>query len=176
MRTLLAILGAAVVALPVAAEDRVSLPQNYRTTLSEYLELDRTQNHDQFIRLYANPAAARGLDDSGQLPSGAVLVGEVYSVKKDDDGNVMTSSLGRRIADQLVLIAVMEKRTGWQETSPSVIDVGDWDFGAFKPDGTNAAKELDACRACHAPLNDTDFLFSSEHLSILDPSHNEGNE
>ncbi len=149
---------------PATAEDRVSLPENYRETFVEYLSLDRTQNHDQFIRLFADPVAIQGTDDSGELPAGSVLVGEVYSVLKDENGEIVNTALGRRISNKMVLIAVMEKNDGWADTSSSPIDVGDWDFAAYKPDGTSAGKNLDACRACHSPLKASDYLFSIEHL------------
>ena len=153
------------IAVPLsAADDRVAFPKDYRDSFVEYLSLDRTQNHDQFIRLLANPAAMQGADESGEFSDGSILVGEVYSVAKDAEGNVVTSAVGRRIVDKMVLIAVMEKQSGWGKTSSSSVDVGDWDFGAYKTDGTAAGKDLDACRACHSPLKTSDYLFSIEHL------------
>ena len=158
---------------PAVADDRVALPGNYRESFVEYLSLDRVQNHDQFIRLFANSIALAGADENGELEDGSLLVAEVYSVVKDENGDVATSALGRRIKDQMILIAVMEKRDGWAITSQSTIDVGDWDFGAYKPDGTLAGKDLDACRACHAPLASSDFLFSIEHLPKLTEQESE---
>ena len=150
---------------PLSAEEpRVSYPMEYRESFVEYLSLDRTQNPDQIIRLYANTKAMQGAAENGELLDGSVLVGEVYSAKKDDEGNVIESSLGRRIAEKLILVAVMEKQGAWEEASTSSIPVGDWDFGAFKPNGQQAGKDLDACRACHAPLRQTDFMFSLSHL------------
>ena len=146
------------------ADDRVSLPENYRDSFVEYLSLDRVQNHDQFIRLFANKIALRGPDKNGELGSGAVLVGEVYSVRKDADGAVLTSRLNRRIKDKLLLIAVMEKQDQFGDKPRSEINVGDWDFAAYKPDGSSANKSLDDCRACHQPLSDSDFVFSLKHL------------
>ncbi|MEM7316006.1 MAG: cytochrome P460 family protein [Planctomycetota bacterium] len=155
---------AQIVLTSAAADDRVALPENYQESFIEYLSLDRVQNHDQFIRLFANPVAMEGKDITGELEDGSLLVAEVYSVVKDEDGNVVTSALRRRIKNEMILIAVMEKQDGWAQSSSSAIDVGDWDFGAFKPDGTLAGKDLDACRACHSPLKSSDFLFSIEHL------------
>lgn len=151
---------------PIRADQRVELPKDYRETFVEYLALDRVQNPDQFIRLYADPVAMQGVDASGQLPEGSVLVGEVYSVKKDAEGQVRTSSLNRRIADEMLLIAVMEKRAEFKDSPASPIPVGAWDFAAFKPNGEAAAKNLNECRACHAPLTQSDFVFSIEHLPV----------
>lgn len=149
----------------VAADDsRVTYPENYRDTFVNYLSLDRTQNPDQIIRLFANEIAMQGVDESGELPDGSILVGEVYAAAKNSEGNVIESNLGRRIATKLALVAVMEKRDSWEESSSSTINVGDWDFGAFAPSGFDAGKDLDSCRACHSPLVDSDHLFSKDHI------------
>lgn len=152
--------------VPVVSEERVALPDNYRETFTEYMALDRVQNPDQFIRLFADDTAMRGVDASGSLPNRSVLVAEVYSVQKDGEGKVKTSALNRRIKDKLLLIAVMEKRVEFGASPASPIPTGDWDFAAYKPNGDVAPKNLDECRACHSPLTATDFVFSTEHLPI----------
>lgn len=146
------------------ANERVDLPKDYRETFVKYLSLDRIQNPDQFIRLFANNIAMQGKDKNGDLANGSVLVAEVYSVQKNQDGTVKTSQLGRRIKKELKLLAIMEKQEGFGKTSTSQIPVGNWDFAAYKPDGSVAPKNLDECRACHTPLTQSDFIFSMEHL------------
>ena len=78
--------------------DQISFPANYKETFTNYLSLDRTQNPDQIIRLFANDTALQGPGADGKLPFGSVLVAEIYKAQKDADGNVMTSQLGRRDA------------------------------------------------------------------------------
>ncbi|MEM7226681.1 MAG: cytochrome P460 family protein [Pseudomonadota bacterium] len=148
----------------VAEEQRIQFPEDYRSTFTNYLNLDRTQNDDQIIHLYANQLAIDGLRDSGTFPDGSVLIGEVYKAKKDEAGEVIESILGHRIRGKLALVAVMEKRAGWGDAFSEDLRNGDWDFAAFKPDGSIAKKDLDECRACHAPLGDLQHVFSIEHL------------
>jgi hypothetical protein len=152
------------ISVQTLASDRVLLPENYHDTFVENLALDRIQNPDQFIRLFANGIALKGVDKEGELPDGSVLVAEVYSVEKEADGSIKTSMLGRRIRDKLLLVAVMEKQAQFGNEPNSSIQTGDWDFAAYKPNGDVAPKDLNECRACHAPLMATDFLFSIEHL------------
>ena len=76
----------------------------------------------------------------------------------------MASQLGRRIRDKFALVAVMERAEGWGENYPDGLRNGNWDFAAFTPSGSIAEKDLNACRACHAPLTETNHLFSYEHL------------
>lgn len=143
----------------------IPFPADYETTFTNYLSLDRVQNPDQVIRLFANDKALEGPGPDGKLPYGSVIVGEVYKAKKDGEGNVVTSSLGRRIRGDLALIAVMQREEGWGEEHPPELRNEHWEFAAYQPDGSVAAKDINACRACHAPLEDTHHLFSIEHLT-----------
>ncbi len=150
--------------LSVAYADNISFPADYEQTFTNYLSLDRTQNPDQIIRLFANEQALKGVDSDGKFPYGSILVGEIYTTKKDAEGNILKSTLGQRIRNKLALIAVMQREEGFGEAFPEGLKNGDWDFATFKPDGTVADKDLNACRACHAPLVDVDHVFSMEHL------------
>lgn len=152
------------VSLAWADSNQIKFPKDYRTTFTNYLSLDRTQNPDQLIRLFANDIAMQGPGADGKLPYGSVLVAEIYKAKKDANGEVMMSPLGRRIRDKFALVAMMERGEGWGESYPEGLRNGNWDFATFTPDGSKAEKDLNACRACHAPLTETNFLFSYEHL------------
>ena len=147
-----------------SAAQRIQYPENYRSTFTNYLNLDRTQNDDQIIHLYASQLALDGVRKSGDFPDGSILIGEIYKAKKDENGEVIESALGQRLRGDLALVAVMEKQKGWGEAFSDDLRNGDWDFAAFKPDGSVAKKDLDACRACHAPLEDMKHVFSFEHL------------
>jgi len=151
-------------ATAIAEEARIQFPENYATTFQNYLSLDRVQNPDQIIRLFANDHALSAGSKGSELPYGSVLVGEIYSARKDVDGKVVTSSLGRRIKDKLVAVAVMEKQKGWGDTFPEELKNGDWDFAIFSPDGQRLDKDLNSCRQCHAPLKDSQHVFSIQHL------------
>lgn len=161
-----ATLGLGVLAHVALADDaRISFPAEYATEFHNYLSLDRVQNHDQIIRLFANEKAIDAARNGQELPNGSILVGEVYKAKKDDDGKVIESSLGRRVRGKLAAVAVMEKGEGWGDIFPENLRNGDWDFAIFSPDGKPLDKDLNTCRSCHAPLANTQHLFSLEHLT-----------
>lgn len=153
-----------VVTIALADEERISFPADYSTKFHNYLSLDRVQNDDQIIRLFANEIALNAAKEGRELPNGSVIVGEVYKAKKDKDGNVVESSLGRRVRDKLAAIAVMEKREGWGAAFSEDLRNSDWDFAIFAPDGKRLKKDLNTCRSCHAPLKEAQHLFSFEHL------------
>lgn len=144
--------------------ERIAFPKDYATTYINYLSLDRTQNPDQIIRLFANDTAMEGRDANGKYKNGSILVAEVYKAKLDEDGEAVESTLDRRVRDKFALIAVMEKRDGWGKGFSEEHQNGDWDFAAFKPNGERANKDINACRACHAPFKQQDHVFSFEHL------------
>ncbi|MCH9808158.1 MAG: cytochrome P460 family protein [Alphaproteobacteria bacterium] len=148
-----------------AEEPRIDFPADYKS-YKNYLSLDRIgDNKTQIIRLFANKVAQAGPGEKGALPDGSVLVGEIYKAEVDEDGEAKTSVLGRRIRKKLAAIAVMEKRKGWGEKFDAEHKNGDWDFAIFSPDGKRLVKkDLNSCRACHAPLTETDHVWSYEHL------------
>ena len=149
-----------------AADDvALELPADYRTSFDNYLIADRQGQEDQVMSMYANDIAREGARADGKLPYGSVLIGEVYAAKKDADGAVIESQLGRRVPAELKAIVVMERREGWDAQYPEELKVGDWEFEVFSPDGKNLAKDTTACRECHHPLTDTEFTFSYQHLA-----------
>ena len=167
-------LGAAAVAVAgfassvVALEDRVlEFPADYKTAFSNYIISDRVQNEEQVISLFANDVAREAARAGQALPDGSVLVGEIYGVKKDADGGVVESPLGRRIPDKLLAIVVMERRAAWAEQYPEDLKLGGWEFEVFSPAGENLAKDTAGCRECHAPLGDSDFLWSLDHIAAV---------
>lgn len=147
-----------------AADMEIKFPADYRTTYTNYLSLNRTQNPDQIIRLFANDIAMQGAGADGKLPYGSILVGEVYKAKKAEDGSVITSSLGERIPAKFALVAVMQRDKNLGNDLPPELKNGNWDYATFKPDGSPAAKDLNECRACHAPLVQSNYVFSYDHL------------
>lgn len=149
----------------LGAEPKIHFPKNYKKVFENYLSLDRTQHANQTIRLFASPTTMRSANKDAPLPSGTVLVAEVYKAKKNAAGKVVKSGLGRRIRGPLAAIAVMEKRDGWGKEVPATLRNGDWDFAIFSPTGKRlVGKDLDSCRSCHAPLSASDHVFSLEHI------------
>ncbi|MEL6476639.1 MAG: cytochrome P460 family protein [Pseudomonadota bacterium] len=148
-----------------AAEDRVlELPADYQTAFDNYMISDRLGQEDQVISLFANEVARSGPLQDGRLPEGSVLIGELYKVKLDGDGAPLLSPLNRRIPDKLAAIVVMEKRAEWAGQYPDDLKLDGWEFEVFSPTGENLAKDTTACRECHAPLGETDYLWSIAHI------------
>ena len=152
----------------IAADDRVlAFPEGYKDDFTLYFTGDRLFEDEQTIKIYANGIALEGVQKDGKLPDGSVLVAEVYAAVKDSDGDVLESQIGRRVAGEFKAIALMERRDGWDDQYPEELKVGDWEFEVFSPSGENLGKDTSACRECHHPLTDTEFMFSVEHLAAV---------
>lgn len=166
-QTFVACAFAALIASPTQADDQtIPFPADYKANMVNYLSLDRTQNDDQIIRLFAPKEALQAAKAGEPLPNGTVLVAEVYKAKKDADGDVIESALGRRVRDKFAAVAVMQKGEGWGAKFPEELRNGDWDFAIFSPKGDRLVKkDINECRACHAPLKETQHLFSLEHMA-----------
>lgn len=166
IRTILGV-GAALGLLATAAlagPEKVNLPADYKASFTQYYEGDRVGDNDkQVIRLFANEPAVRAARKDGKLPYGSVIVAEIYSVKLDGD-DVVESVLGRRIADKLAAVVVMERGEGFDQEYGEDLKVGDWEFAVFNSAGKKLDKDVTGCRECHHPLVDTEFLWSYEHL------------
>jgi len=142
----------------------IQFPKDYKSG-SLYFAGDRlSPNDSQTIRIYANDIALKGMKKDGKLPYGSVLTAEVYKAKKDKDGEVIESAIDRRIRGKFAAVAVMERIKGAGEKWKGDLNNGDWDFAIFKPDGSPAKKDLAKCAACHAPLTDSQHIFSLEHI------------
>lgn len=168
MKKTVLILSAAVIAVGASAlalEDRVLvLPADYKTGYDNYYADNRQIQEDQFISLYANDVARDAAAKDGTLPDGSIIIGEIYGVRKDADGEVIESQLGQRIPETLKAIVMMERRAGWAEQYAEGLKVGGWEFEVFSPSGENLGKDTTACRECHEPLGATEYTWSIDHL------------
>lgn len=141
----------------------IKFPKNYKT-FKNYLSVDQKLFDDQISRMFANDIAIKGMKENGVFPYGSVLTAEIYKAKKDKNGKVIKSGLGKRIRSELAVIAVMEKRKGASKKWTGDLNNGDWDFATFNPDGSVAKIDLKQCAACHAPHKDKQHVFSIEHF------------
>ena len=149
----------------VALEDRkLDLP-DYKAGFTNYMISDRLNQDDQVISLWANDTARTSARADGTLPDGSVLIGEIYAAKKDADGDVIESAIGRRVPGALKAIVLMERKAAWGDQYSEDMKVGGWEFEVFSPAGENLSKDTTACRECHAPLGDSEFTWTLDHIA-----------
>ena len=146
------------------ADGDIAVPANYQNWPKFVPTVDKP---DQIREIYINNTGLSATAGAA-FPSGTVTVMELYAPKKDGNGNPIKDSKDRLVKDKLEKIFVMAKQDGWgQQLASDVIPNGDWLYGAYLADGTTAAtQDFTACRSCHAPLTDKDFIHRyDEHFS-----------
>jgi hypothetical protein len=152
-------------AAPVGAgADKVSFPAAYAEGVL-YTTIDRP-DIKQFRELYTSPEAVIAAKRGEPLPSNTVIALVQYAAQLDAQGNPEKDANGRLIkTDNIVGYTVMEKRAGWGAEYPDNVRNGEWEYRAFKADGTpNTAANLTACFNCHKPLDKQDFVFSYDKM------------
>ena len=164
------LLKAAVVAFAIAPvcvsaggdPDHVKFPADYAKTFTQYATINRG-NQTQVAKLYANDAAIAGYKQGNQDSSGAVIVMEIYTPKKDAEGKPIPGSDGVFEIDSLAAVGVMENRSDWDAAFSKESRTGNWGFALYNPDGSVKSNELN-CVQCHTPLQSQDYLFTYQKL------------
>ncbi len=144
-----------------AGQDNVKFPANYAKGVL-YHTVDRA-DIKQYRELFINKFAAEEAKAGRPLPSGTVLTMVNYKAKLGADGNPEKDANGRFIkTDEIAGIAVMEKRMGWGAEYPADMRNGEWEYRAFKADGTvNDKADLKPCFTCHLQkVPNQDFVFT----------------
>lgn len=126
-----------------------------------YTTVDKVDNL-QVRRMFANDAALNSPADS--LDYGSKIVMEIWSAMTDGEGNPVYDDQNRLIADELSIIALMEKQEGFGNYTPETAN-GEWEHAFFSPDGQDMASELD-CYGCHLEMAgpSTEYMFTYSQL------------
>jgi len=135
-------------------DGEIALPNDYRSWpvfLKDVQRPDLKQVRDIYIN-------ARGLKSSRPFPYGTVMVMELYSVRTDAEGKPLLDASGRLQKASLSKVFVMEKGPGWGQAVKPELRTGEWVYAAFDASGKSLGPDVTACRACHVPLQSTDFV------------------
>jgi len=153
-------------AAPETTVTRVKLPADYGKSFKLYDKVDKAER--KIVRyLYVNPEALAKISPDAPFPNGTVIVMEDHEIALDTAGKPLVDAAGRLQPTARVKgIAVMAKELMWGETNafPPEKDNGDWEYAAFKADGSPNPVKLDTCYACHLPQKGLDFTFSGKKI------------
>lgn len=147
-------------------DGHITVPFDYLSWQKFVSTIDKSKT-GQVREIYMNTlglSAKKG----GVFPSGTVTVMEIYAAKKMPSGELLKSSAGKLVKGKLSKVFVMEKGSGWaSKQAAGTINNGDWSYGAYLADAkTPATKNFAACRSCHAPLSNKDYIFRyDEHFN-----------
>ncbi|MBL8690894.1 MAG: cytochrome P460 family protein [Rhodospirillaceae bacterium] len=164
-RTLLA-LALAVLPLAAAKADpkRIAFPEGYEKTWLPYAVHNRPDN-GQVRHLFANPVAVEAAKDGKPVPSGAILMMEVYKAKTDAANQPVAGPDGLWEKGDVVFYGLMQTGAGWGEEHPEAIRNGDWNYATFSPGKTHNPQMVEKpCLECHKALPEAQYVFSWDEL------------
>ena len=145
---------------------RVSPPKDLAAKFKLYTTIDQpTRNQVQFA--FISNEAFAALKAGEPYPDGTVLVLENHEIAAEAGGAPLKDKDGRLVpTNRIAGYGVMEKRAGWGDTNPfpPEQDIGDWEFGVFKADGSPVPLDLAPCHACHLPLKAQDYVFTDAKI------------
>jgi cytochrome c553 len=153
--------------LPSLAKTNASFPDNYQQTYKKYLTLNFPATK-QVRYYYANPIAVNAIKTNKSIGNGAVLFVEVFSAKLDTNQNPVMGTNGFYEPNQLLFYTSMESGDGWGKAVPEILRNGDWNYAVFTADKKIRPTANQAeCFACHKPLENTNYLFTTKNLITL---------
>lgn len=141
---------------PALKDGDIALPQNYTAWPVFLTGIDKAAAK-QIRDIYVNTRGAAA--QPGQpFPEGTEFAMEIHSVKLDAEGNPVKGADGKLVKDKLSKVFLMAKGAGWGASAPEGLKNGDWVYAAYDASGKNQGADMNACRACHLPLTDKDFV------------------
>jgi len=158
-----AILGFGLAGAVYADATKVAFPTNYATGIRWLVNDNERQK--QVREIYAFPETAEAARKGEALPYGTVITLVRYSAKLDAQGALVKDENGRLIKNGILGINVMQKGKGWGAEYPDTLRNGEWEYRAFKADGTpNEQAKLDACFGCHKAQASQEFVYEYDKL------------
>jgi cytochrome c553 len=146
---------------------RPLFPSTYKFKFVKYHTID-FPDRKQVRHYWADAGSAAAAKAGSPLPSGSIILVEVFNAKLDAEGNPITGADGHFADDSLALYTAMQKITGAGAQVPEIYSNGNWRYAVFETNkrhkaGTNEAK----CLACHKPENAKDFVFTLDTLAAF---------
>jgi hemoglobin len=135
------------------------VPADYKYWPKKFTEIQRP-DLKQIREVWVNDVGVKA-KGSGAIPNGYMSVMELWSAGENADGTLMKGADGKLVKGKLLKVFVMAKGPGWGESvTPAELRTGDWVYSAFLPDLKTAAPDSPlACRSCHLPQKENDFMF-----------------
>ena len=152
----------------IAALDggRVTFPVNFESRLVKYHTID-FPDRKQVRHYWVQPDAAEAARAGQPLPSGTVILTEIYNARLGPDGEPMKGEDGHLAAGELSAYTAMQKIAGGGAQVPEIYSNENWRYGVFEPDRTRKATNEARCLACHKPESGKDYVFTYDEIAAM---------
>lgn len=143
---------------------RVAFPSNFDNRLVKYHTID-FPDRNQVRHYWVLPSAAEAAKAGRPLPSGTVILAEVYNARLGPDGKPMTGTDGHFEAGDLALFTAMQKIAGAGAQVPEIYGNENWRYAVFEANRTREEINEAKCLACHKPESENDYVFTLEQIA-----------
>lgn len=148
---------------------RVVFPSTYRNRFVKYHVID-FPDEKQVRHYWASPGAAEAAKAGKPMPSGTLILAEVFDARLGPDGEPVKGADGHFEAGELAFYTAMQKIAGGGAPVPEIYRNENWRYAVFTTGrahkaGTNEAR----CLACHKPEAAKDYVFTLEQLAAAAP-------
>lgn len=148
---------------------RVVFPSNYQNRFVKYHVID-FPDRKQVRHYLASPGVAEAAKAGRPLPSGTLLLVEVYDARLGPDGEPVTGADGHFEPGELAFYTAMQKIAGGGSQVPEIYRNDNWRYAVFTEGRTHRSGINEAkCLACHKPHEETDYLFTLNELAAAAP-------
>jgi hemoglobin len=137
-------------------DGELTLPQNYKQWPLFKGHIEKAKGK-QVRNIYINNIG-KNTTKGEPFPNGTQFVMELFNAKQDVYGQPLKKDNKLQKGD-LAKIFIMEKGENWGSTAPKGLKNGDWIYAAYNGDGSKADANYQACRGCHLPKAEEDFIF-----------------
>ena len=147
----------------------IKLPESYRqnwTHLGSLLVADPKAPGHGFHDVYAQPQAVLAYRQTGKFPDGTVLVKEVRKVKSA----VLPTGKAQWAGDINIWFVMIKDTQGRFKGNPHWAEGWGWALYEAKSSAINVSKSFrEACKACHIPAKQTDWVFIGGYPTLAKP-------
>ena len=154
----------------VDREGRISLPKDYKQQWSHLgsWAVARTKGEtvDEMHNVYTQPETIAAFNMTGDFPDGAVLVKEVRQTKADR----LTTGHSSWPTDMKIWFVMIKDRKERFADNDHWGDGWGWALFEAKDPTKNVSAGYDtSCLACHAPVEDSDWVYSYGYPDLKGP-------
>jgi len=154
----------------VDKEGKISLPAGYKqnwTHLGSWAVSKKAgESTHEMHDVYTQPETVATFNKTGEFPDGTVLVKEVRHTKTDD----LTTGHASWSTDVKIWFVMIKDQKGRFEDSDHWGDGWGWALFEAKDPTKNVSAGYDtSCLSCHAPVEDTDWVYTYGYPSLKQP-------
>jgi hypothetical protein len=158
-----ALFAAVLAAAPAVAQERITIPRDYATSMALYNTIERPDRNPKVIRHFYVDRPSLAVARAGAVPHGTLLIMEDRKAKVGTDGEPEFDANGRMVAtDEVLGLSAQKKDRGFGESYKPELRNGEWEYAVFDPKtaAPRVGANVEGCLRCHLARTERDYTFT----------------